>query len=218
MALVTKGGISAIDDRFIEIGIGIDNDSVFSAHFANHALELALIGAGDAGALPNSQTDFARPGERNKVDISMIDKVRADHRALAGEVIQYARRHAGFLENLHQHGAANSRLLGRLHNNRVAGDERGRGHSAEDRERKIPRRNDERDSARPVVIVAFFTRNVLGQARPSDPSHLLGIKETKIDCLADIAVRFRPRFADFENLECGELEATAVHDRSGSFQ
>src|SRR6266404_7568714 len=187
--------------------MGIDNNGVFATHLADDALELALTRAGDAGTLPNSQTNFPRPRERDKIDIFMIDKVRAHLRALAGEIIEHARWHAGFLENLHQHRAANRRLLGRFHNNGVAGDQRGGGHSTEDCERKIPGRNDERDTARPVVIVAFFTGDLLGQAWPPEPSHLLAVKKTKIDCLADVAVCFRPRLADFENFERGKLEA-----------
>ena len=59
-----------------------------------------------AGAFPNAQPDFARTGERDHVDIFVIDEMLADDRAFAGEKIEDARRHAGFLEHLHQHRAA----------------------------------------------------------------------------------------------------------------
>ena len=91
----------------------------------------------------------------------MIDKVRADDRALAGEKIENTGRDPGFLENFHQHRAANRRLLGRFHDDGVAGDERGRNHSAHNRDRKIPRRDDERDAARPVMMIALLARNML---------------------------------------------------------
>ena len=38
-------------------------------------------------------------------------------------------------------------------------------HSAENRDRKIPRRDDESDAARPVMLVAFLAGNVLSQTR-----------------------------------------------------
>ena len=78
LALITERGINRIDDRFVEIGVGIDDDGVLAAHFANHAFELALAVARFAGALPNSQPDFARAGERDQIDILVIDQVRAD--------------------------------------------------------------------------------------------------------------------------------------------
>ena len=106
LSLITERGINRIDDRFVEIGIGIDDDGVLAAHFADDALELALTFSRFAGAFPNAQPDFARTGERDKIDIFMIDKVRADDRALAGEKIQDARRNARFLKHLHQHRAA----------------------------------------------------------------------------------------------------------------
>src|SRR5713101_4377265 len=53
LALIAERGINRIDDRFIEIGIGIDDDGVFAAHFANDALELALTGSRDPGAFPD---------------------------------------------------------------------------------------------------------------------------------------------------------------------
>ena len=42
LALISEGGINRIDDRFVEIGIGIDDDGVLAAHFANDALQFAL--------------------------------------------------------------------------------------------------------------------------------------------------------------------------------
>ena len=95
----------------------------------------------------------------------MIDQMLADDAAVAGEEIENARRHAGFLEHLHHHRAGNGRLLGRLHDDGVAGDKRGGNHAGQNRHREIPGRDDERDAARPVMLVAFFAGHVLGESR-----------------------------------------------------
>src|SRR5207249_11346683 len=46
LSLVTESGINCVHDRFVKIGVGIDNDRVLAAHLADHALELSLAGAG----------------------------------------------------------------------------------------------------------------------------------------------------------------------------
>ena len=137
------------------------------------------------------------------MDVLVIDEMLADDAAFAGQIIQHAGWHAGFLEHLHQQRAADRRLLGRFHNDGIASDERRRNHPGQNRHRKIPGRDDERDAARPVVLVAFFAGHVLGQSRQAADPHLLRVEEKKIDRFANIAVGFRPRFADFEHFQSG---------------
>ena len=91
MPLITKGGIDSVDNRFVEVGVGIDDNGVLAAHLTNDALEFALTFSRLSSALPNPQTDFARPSERNKIDILVIDQMRAHHRTFAGQIIQNSR-------------------------------------------------------------------------------------------------------------------------------
>ncbi len=49
LALVTKGGINRVDDRLVEVGVGIDDDGVLAAHLADDALQFALAGERLAG-------------------------------------------------------------------------------------------------------------------------------------------------------------------------
>ena len=142
----------------------------------------------------------------------------AHHRALAWEIVQHAGRHTSFLEDFHQHRAANGRLLGRLHDHGVASNKRRGRHSAEDCEGKIPRRNDKGDAARPVMIITFLAGNLLRQTRSSNPPHFLGVEKAKVDCLANVPVGFRPRFADLKNFQRGKLETAALHDGRCAFQ
>ena len=85
-------------------------------------------------------------------------------------------------------------------------------------ERKIPWRDDKGDAARPIMLIAFFAENVLGQARATEQPHLLRVEETEIDRFADIAISFRPCFADLVNFQRGKLVAPALHDRRDALE
>src|SRR5204863_4766216 len=85
-------------------------------------------------------------------------------------------------------------------------------HSAENRERKIPRSDYEGDPAWPVMLVTFLAGNVLGQPRFSEESHLMRVEETKIHCFADVPVGFGPRFADLENFDRRKFEPATIED------
>ena len=167
---------------------------------------------------PNSQADFARAGERDHLDFGMIDQMLADDGAVAREEIEHARRHTCFLEHLHQHGTGDGRWLGRLHDDCVAGHNRGRDHAGENRDREIPGRDDERDAARPVMLIAFFAEHVLGESRTAHEAHLLGVEKAEIHRLANVAIRFRPGFADFVNFHGGKFETAPLHDGRDAFE
>ncbi len=59
MALIAERGVNRIHNRFVEIGIGIDDNGVLAAHLADDALQFQLAFARLAGALPNAQPYFA---------------------------------------------------------------------------------------------------------------------------------------------------------------
>ena len=71
---------AASDDFFpgfteiVEIGVGIDNDRVLPAHLANDALQFALTFSRFSAGFPDFQTDFARAGESDQIDLGMIDR------------------------------------------------------------------------------------------------------------------------------------------------
>src|SRR2546430_13182864 len=144
--------------------------------------------------------------------------MRSDSGAVPRQKIQPARRNARFLEHLHEHGAADNRLLGWFHDHSVPGNNSSRRHAAENRDRKIPRRDYEGDATRPVMIVTFFARHLLREFWAPESTHLLRIERAKIDRFADIAVGFRPRLADLENFYCREFIASALQDGGRAFQ
>ena len=59
----------------------------------------------------------------------MRHQVRADLAARPGQQIHHARRQARLHEQLHQPRANDRRLVGRLHDDRVAGHDGGGGHA-----------------------------------------------------------------------------------------
>src|SRR6266536_3352638 len=67
LTLKTERGINRIDNRFIQIGVRIDDHCVFTSHLANDALELALAFARFASALPDPQAHLARPREADQI-------------------------------------------------------------------------------------------------------------------------------------------------------
>src|SRR6476620_5684830 len=114
--------------------------------------------------------------------------MRTDYRAVPRQKIQHAGWDACFFEHLHEHGAADNRLLRRFHDHGISRNNSSRRHAAENRDREIPRRYYEGDAARQIMVITFFTRHLLCELGPSESSHLLRVKSAEIDRFADIAV------------------------------
>ena len=106
-------------------------------------------GAAVSAKLPLDQLgDFGRAGEADAGDARIGGQRRADRRAVAGQQLDDVFRHAGLTQQLDGADGDQRRLLGRLGDHRIAGDERCRDLAGEDRERKIPRRDADDDAAR----------------------------------------------------------------------
>src|SRR5438270_13069325 len=119
--------------------------------------------------------------------------MRTDHRSVTGKKIQNPGRHARFLKHFHQERANDCRWFGWFHDHRVAGNECGRDHSAQNSQWKIPRRNDKSDAEGPVMLIARLTWDMLGESWPPDQPHLLSIETAEIHRLANVAIGFGPR-------------------------
>ena len=63
------------------------------------------------------------------------------------------------------------------------------------------------------MLIILLARDVLSDARPAEKAHLLRVEETEIHRLANVAVGFLPRFADFEDFDRAELKAAPLHKR-----
>src|SRR5262249_5880669 len=116
------------------------------------------------------------------------------------------------------HGADDDRLLGGFHDHGVACDQSGADHAAQDRHWEIPRRDHERDAARPVMLVAFFAGHILRKPGPAYQAHLASVKGTEIDSFGDVAIRLSPRLANLKDFERGKLNSAALENFGGAFQ
>src|SRR6185437_16238743 len=101
-------------------------------------------------------------------------------------------------------------LLGGFHHDRIAGDEGGGGHAAQDGKREIPRRDNDGDAARLVEIAVLFT-GYIATARRSEPQHLAAIELAVIDALGDIGIGLAPRLAALVDLPSRQLETSPPH-------
>ena len=73
LPLKAERGLCDTFHRRINIGIGINDDSVLAAHFENGALDPHLAGRLRGCALIDVQSDFARAGESNVAGLGVRD-------------------------------------------------------------------------------------------------------------------------------------------------
>ncbi len=90
---------------------------------------------------------LGRAGEGDACDPRVGDQRRADRLAGPRQEVQDIAGDAGLVQQPHHRGGGQRGLLGRLGGDRVAGGERRRDLTGEDRQRKIPRRNAEKNAA-----------------------------------------------------------------------
>jgi hypothetical protein len=108
--------------------------------------------------LDDVQADRLRSREDDDRDIGMLDESRADVFAAAREELDHALRRAGRTEGFHEARGDRRRLLRRLEDDWIAGDERGHGHATRDRQWEVPRRDHDRHALALVHEPVAFTR------------------------------------------------------------
>jgi hypothetical protein len=75
----------------IEIGVGIDDDRIFPAHFEDGALDPKLTGLLGCRGLINVQSNFARTGEGDVARLGMRNDCIAERGTAAGTEIHHLR-------------------------------------------------------------------------------------------------------------------------------
>ena len=214
LAGVAEGAGDDAVDRLVQVGVVVDDDGVLAAHLGDDALDVVLSGPRFGGLAVDVQADVARAGEGDHGRRRMLHQLRPDFLAHAGEEIHHARRQADFLEDLHQLGADDARLLGRLHDRCVAGDEGGRGHAAQDGHREVPRSDDHGDAARFVEVDVLLAGGV-APPRHGQSQHFAAVKVAIVDGLGHVGVGLAPRLAALVNLPGRQLEAAPAHHLRG---
>ena len=94
-----RGGGNAVSYG-LKIGVGIDDDRIFAAHFEDGALDPDLAGSDIGGNFVDSQADFTRSGERDIAGLGMRHYGIAKTGAGARAEIHHAFRHSRGFQNL----------------------------------------------------------------------------------------------------------------------
>ncbi len=98
------------------------------------------------------------------------------------------------------------RIARRLEDYGVSGDHRGRGHAAQNRQRKIPGRNYGSDAKRDVAQGVTLTGKLNHRLRLGEVQCRAGVKLAEVDRFAGIGFGFVPIFPGFERQPGIELE------------
>ncbi len=208
---VVEGRDDDLADGHIEIGVRVDDDRVLAAHLGDDLLD--AVGGGVLGRLADdAQPDIHGAGEGDEVHARVTHEEVADLAAGAGEEVDRPRRCAGRLEEARHLRGDHGRGAGRLDDHRVAGDQRRAGHAGEDRERKVPRRDDECDAARLIEVDVVLAGHVAHAPGLAQAQHLAPVVLEEVDRLVDVPVRLAARLAGLERHERGELERLGAHE------
>ena len=125
------------------------------------------------------------------------EPARADGFSFSGQVVQDILRCSGFPEELACDPGDARCLLGRFHDDGVAGDQRSDGHAHADRQGKVPRTDDDGDAPTLVVREIQFADELAQTLRSFKGEGLPRVVLAEINGFADVGVRFPPCLAGF---------------------
>src|SRR5271157_381572 len=106
-------GDHALDGR-VKIGVGADEDGVFSAHFEDGPLDPNLAGTDFGGALMNLQAHGFGAGECDEAGLGMLHDGVAEGRTGAGAEVHNSAWKSGFLKDLDEFGGDGGGVAGGL--------------------------------------------------------------------------------------------------------
>ena len=208
----------------IDVGIGIDDDSVFAAHLKNGALDPHLARRLGGRHFVDVQTDFARTGEGDESSFGMRDHGIAEAGSGAGTEIHHALRHPRFFEQFDKLRGDGRRVARRLQDHRVAAHDRRHCHSGHDGAGKIPRRNHGAHAQGNVHQSIALPGQLNGCLGLRESQGLAGIELAEIDRLGNVGVGLSPVLADLEDqprhefhLALAQQITDAVHQAGALF-
>ena len=146
---ITERGRENARDGFVVIRVVIDDDGVLAAHFGDHALDSDYSGGRFCRPRRDELPDGARASERDGRDVSACSTRRAPTVSPApGKKVDRVFWNACLTKDPKHLVGTRRRLLGGLQDHRVSRDQRRRRHARQDRDRKVPRRDDRRGASR----------------------------------------------------------------------
>ncbi len=190
----------------------------------DHGIDAAGLGdqrhdqpAFSGEGLIDGAADFGRAREGDADDARIGDEAGADL-AVAEHELQRGRRNAGFVQQRHRASGDERRLLGRLGDHGVAGDERGADLAEKDGEGKVPRTDADKDAA------AAITQDVALAGRPRHrrigeaAARLRGVVAAIIDRLAPLGERIVQGLAAFGLQQSEKLAAMRFKPPGGALE
>ncbi len=109
-------------DGCIEIGIRVDDDGIFAAHFENRALDPDLAGLRLGGSLVDVEADVAGAGEGDEAGLGMMHDAVAEGGAGAGAEVHYAGWESGFFQSFEEFRGDGGGIARGLEDDGVAAD------------------------------------------------------------------------------------------------
>ena len=201
--------------RVVEVGVRVDDDAVLAAHLRNDPLEVRPAHRNLGGRPDDLEADGARPGERDRMDAWMADERRPGV-PLTGKERHGIRRDTSGAQRLDDHQPAPGRLLGRLEDGRVAGDQRRGDHAHRDRHREVPGRDDRGDAARDVAHRVVLAGHLQERAARLELDRAARVELEEVDRLADVGVGLAPWLRALADLQRGQLGPALAHPRRGA--
>src|SRR6185312_1512877 len=137
LAAVAEGRRNNAFDRGVEIGIGANDDCVFTAHFQNGSLDPDLVGLHTRRSLVDLQSHRLGTGEGDKARLWMRDNGIAKRASRARTKIDHTVWQAGFFKRLDKSKSDSGRIARWLQHYGVPRDDGSGSHAGHDGERKI---------------------------------------------------------------------------------
>jgi hypothetical protein len=199
-------------DGGIDIGVGIDDDRIFAAHFEHGALDPELAWLLLRRGLVDVQSNLARAGESDVANLRMRHQRIAKASAAARAEVHNAFGHAAFFEQFHELRRNRRRIARRLQHDRVAADDRSDRHAGHDGAGKVPRRNHGADAERNIGQRVALARQLHGRFGLREAQRLARVELAEIDGLGNIGIGLEPVLRNFKHQPSHVFQLALAHD------
>ena len=156
----SEGALPNAQDGFVKVCAFVNNQGVFSAHFANHLLDKFLTSMRFARRLDDVKSNRLTAGECNQRGAWVTHQRRADRLAGAWHKVQDIARNTRLPQDVTHDLGDSWGLLRGLHHCAVASDERRNRHTSANCQREIPWTDDRCHAARLVPLLIKFADEI----------------------------------------------------------
>mmetsp|Transcript_3256 Transcript_3256/g.13192 ORF Transcript_3256/g.13192 Transcript_3256/m.13192 type:complete len:327 (-) Transcript_3256:1581-2561(-) len=214
LALEAESGAHHALHGLVHVGGLIDDDGVLAAHLSDDLAALLQSLVHRRHLLSDVQPHILRASEEDGRHVRVGGERLAHDLAPAVQQLHAAGRCASLEQDGVQHLGGGGRLLGGLHDDRVARDERRDGHAAQDGEGEIPRCDDHRNAARPVEERVFLPHELAQRLRLAELHGLASVVLREIDSLGRFGIGVCPALAGVVHDARRHVVPTLAYDRS----